>query len=226
MRISAPSSSGTGRDPYGCIRRGWCRAASLCAELFDASGSRPGGCFRRRRGAGGRAVSGDLRRAGGSLRQGLVGTAGVGGVVERAGDHQVGGKERIRRGSPAGSRCRGKATTLEVRRFLDDADVVFGIGCSFATTGFGVRMPTGKIFIHATLDPADLNKDLEVRHPLVGDAQVVLQALLGEPKGRTLPRRPPGGIPPAGSAVSIGDGFRTGCPSCPRTSSRPRRIVF
>ena len=80
----------------------------------------------------------------------------------------------------------GRATTLAVRRFLDDADVIFGIGCSFATTDFGVRMPSDKTFIHATLDPGDLNKDLEVQHPLVGDAQLTLQALLGELKGRPL----------------------------------------
>ena len=74
-----------------------------------------------------------------------------------------------------------------VRRFLDDADVIFGVGCSFTTTGFGVRMPQGKTVIHATLDPGDLNKDLPVQHALLGDAQLVLRALLGELEGRPLP---------------------------------------
>ncbi|MDE0099796.1 MAG: thiamine pyrophosphate-requiring protein [Truepera sp.] len=74
-----------------------------------------------------------------------------------------------------------------VRRFLDDADVIFGVGCSFTTTGFGVRMPQGKTVIHATLDPSDLNKDLPVQHALLGDAQLVLRALLGELEGRPLP---------------------------------------
>ena len=74
-----------------------------------------------------------------------------------------------------------------VRRFLDDADVIFGVGCSFTTTGFGVRMPQGKTVIHATLDPGDLNKDLPVQHALLGDAQLVLRALLGELEGRSLP---------------------------------------
>ena len=99
----------------------------------------------------------------------------------------LGGKSAFDEGHPLALGAGGRATTLEVRRFLDDADVVFGIGCSFATTGFGVRMPTGKTFIHATLDPGDLNKDLEVQYPLVGDAQLVLRALLGELKGRPLP---------------------------------------
>ena len=74
-----------------------------------------------------------------------------------------------------------------VRRFLDDADVIFGVGCSFTTTGFGVRMPQGKTVIHATLDPGDLNKDLPVQYALLGDAQLVLRALLGELEGRPLP---------------------------------------
>ncbi|MDE0529462.1 MAG: thiamine pyrophosphate-requiring protein [Truepera sp.] len=74
-----------------------------------------------------------------------------------------------------------------VRRFLDDADVIFGVGCSFTTTGFGVLMPQGKTVIHATLDPGDLNKDLPVQHALLGDAQLVLRALLGELEGRPLP---------------------------------------
>ena len=74
-----------------------------------------------------------------------------------------------------------------VRRFLDDADMIFGVGCSFTTTGFGVRMPQGKTVIHATLDPGDLNKDLPVQHALLGDAQLVLRALLGELEGRPLP---------------------------------------
>ena len=67
-----------------------------------------------------------------------------------------------------------------VHEFLNDADVIFGIGCSFALTGFGVRIPRGKVLIHATLDPADLNKDIRVQHAMVGDAQLTLRALLEE----------------------------------------------
>ena len=72
-----------------------------------------------------------------------------------------------------------------VHQFLQDADVIFGIGCSFAATGFGIAMPPGKTIIHATLDPADLNKDQASQHQLVGDAKLTLQALLDELKGAT-----------------------------------------
>ena len=46
-----------------------------------------------------------------------------------------------------------------------DADVIFGIGCSFATTGFGIQFPTeGKTYIHSTLDASDINKDVPSQH--------------------------------------------------------------
>jgi acetolactate synthase-1/2/3 large subunit len=61
---------------------------------------------------------------------------------------------------------------------LDRADVILGIGCSFSETAFGVRMPQGKSVIHATLDPADLNKCVPCAAALVGDARLTLEALL------------------------------------------------
>jgi acetolactate synthase-1/2/3 large subunit len=72
----------------------------------------------------------------------------------------------------------GAAMPKAVRHFLDDADVIFGIGCSFGETSFGVTMPKGKIILHATLDPKHLNKDVEARVGLIGDAALTLDALL------------------------------------------------
>lgn len=74
----------------------------------------------------------------------------------------------------------GHATTRMVYDFLYDADLIFGVGCSFAITAFGTRMPQDKKVIHATLDPVDLNKDLRSELGLVGDAKLTLQALLAE----------------------------------------------
>jgi acetolactate synthase I/II/III large subunit len=78
----------------------------------------------------------------------------------------------------------GRSMPKPVYDFLRDSDVIFGIGCSFATTNYGVSMPPGKVIIHATLDPADLNKDLEAEYALIGDAKLTLQALIGEVKDR------------------------------------------
>ncbi|HKR90365.1 MAG TPA: thiamine pyrophosphate-requiring protein [Phenylobacterium sp.] len=72
----------------------------------------------------------------------------------------------------------GAAIPKTVRHFLNQADLIFGIGCSFSYTGFGVAMPPGKTILHATLDPADLNKNYPTRHALVGDAKLTLAALL------------------------------------------------
>lgn len=72
----------------------------------------------------------------------------------------------------------GNAIPRAVRHFLDDADVVFGVGCSFTETAFGTQMPRGKRVIHATLDPMHLNKDLESEVGLLGDAGLCLDALL------------------------------------------------
>src|SRR6202163_1958858 len=74
----------------------------------------------------------------------------------------------------------GLAVPRAVPKFLGEADVIFGVGCSFTETNFGIAMPKGKTVIHSTLDPAHLNKDVEAKVGLVGDAGLVLDALLEE----------------------------------------------
>ncbi|MCK1487909.1 thiamine pyrophosphate-requiring protein [Bradyrhizobium sp. 193] len=74
----------------------------------------------------------------------------------------------------------GVAMPRAVSKFLADADVIFGVGCSFTETDFGIAMPKGKTIIHSTLDPNHLNKDVEAKVGLVGDAGLVLDALLEE----------------------------------------------
>ena len=71
----------------------------------------------------------------------------------------------------------GRSLPKPVHTFLQEADVILGLGCSFALTGFGVRMPRGKTIIHSTLDPMDLNKDVPVGYTLIGDAKLTLQSL-------------------------------------------------
>ena len=79
----------------------------------------------------------------------------------------------------------GRAIPKPVHHFLQKADLIFGIGCSFTRTGFGVRIPEGKRVIHATLDPADINKDVPVETALVGDAGLVLDGLLEAVRDRS-----------------------------------------
>ena len=85
----------------------------------------------------------------------------------------------------------GRSMPEPVHVFLQRADVVFGIGCSFTRTNFGLTMPEGKTYIHATLDPGDINKDVESAYPIVGDAALILRALIEEVSDR-LRNRPRG----------------------------------
>jgi len=90
----------------------------------------------------------------------------------------LGGKSAFPEDHPLSLGSGGAAMPRTVRHFLDEADVILGIGCSFTETAFGVAMPKGKRVIHATLDPDHLNKDIPAEIGLVGDAALTLDALL------------------------------------------------
>jgi acetolactate synthase-1/2/3 large subunit len=77
------------------------------------------------------------------------------------------------------------ATTKMIGHFLRKADVVFGVGCSLTRTSYGRTINPGPMIIHSTNDPADVNKDYEAEYALIGDARLVLQALIREVKEQT-----------------------------------------
>ena len=79
----------------------------------------------------------------------------------------------------------GRAIPKPVHHYLQESDLIFGIGCSFTRTGFGVKIPDGKRVIHATLDPADINKDVPVETALVGDAGLILDGLVEAVRDRS-----------------------------------------
>jgi acetolactate synthase-1/2/3 large subunit len=83
----------------------------------------------------------------------------------------------------------GNAHPKAVPHFLRQADVIFGIGCSFSESAFAIAIPRGKILIHATLDPVDLNKSVIAQHGLIGDAQLTLLALLAACRKRVSANR-------------------------------------
>ena len=90
----------------------------------------------------------------------------------------LGGKSAFPETHPLALGTAGLALPRPVHDFLQASDVIFGIGCSFTSTSFGQTMPKGKTIVHATLDAADINKDQECDHALVGDAELTLRALL------------------------------------------------
>ena len=96
----------------------------------------------------------------------------------------LGGKSAFPEAHPLALGSGGRAIPKAVHDYLQKSDLVLGIGCSFTRTGFGVRIPAGKRVIHATLDPADINKDVPVEIPLVGDAGLILEGLVGAVRER------------------------------------------
>ena len=71
-----------------------------------------------------------------------------------------------------------------VRKWLDESDLLLGVGCSFTATSFGLAIPDGKRLIHATLDPLDIDKSVPSEVALVGDARLTLAAVLEAVKRR------------------------------------------
>ena len=85
----------------------------------------------------------------------------------------------------------GPVVTGHTLQYLREADVVFGIGCSFTRHGMATTIPPGKTLIHATNDERDLNKSYAPDYPLLGDAKLVLRQFIeavksqgGRPAGR------------------------------------------
>jgi len=101
------------------------------------------------------------------------------------------GKSAFPESHPLSLGSGGRSISKQLHHFLTGADVIFGIGCSFTQTNYGVSMPKGKVMIQATLDPADLAKDIPIDHGLTGDAGLTLEALIAEVKDR-LKGRPRG----------------------------------
>ncbi len=77
------------------------------------------------------------------------------------------------------------AKTKQSAHFIANADVIFGVGCSFTKTNYGIAIPTDKVIVHNTSNAGDINKDVRVDFPLLGDARLTLRALISEVKSRT-----------------------------------------
>ena len=76
----------------------------------------------------------------------------------------------------ASTRSRPKMFT----EFMARADLVLAIGSSLTKTPFGPGVPADKKIIHSTNDAGDINKEYRVDAALVGDAALVLEALIAE----------------------------------------------
>ena len=98
--------------------------------------------------------------------------------------------------------------------FLKHADCIVGMGSSLTRNHWAPQIPNGKTIIHCTNDPADINKEFATEAAILGDAKLVLEALIAEigTKQRTTDDV-------AAEVAAVG---ANGCASGGASSRRPR----
>ncbi len=94
------------------------------------------------------------------------------------------GKSSFPENHPLSLGSGGASFSKQAYDFVENADLIFGAGCSFTQTPFAINMPRGKRYIHATWDMAEVNKNLPTEMALVGDLDLTLDALVAEVKDR------------------------------------------
>ncbi len=91
------------------------------------------------------------------------------------------GKSAFPETHPLSLQSGGRTISKELHTFLGKADVVLGVGASFSNTSFGIKwgqyLARTKL-IQSTIDTLDIHKDHPVDVALVGDAKLVLDALV------------------------------------------------
>ncbi len=121
------------------------------------------------------------------------------------------GQERDRRNPSACRSARRRVRSPKMyANFMARADLVLAIGSSLTKTSFGPALPKGKTIIHSTNDASDINKDHRADLALVGDAALVIDALIDE-IGRRSGRRSARDAHPPRSRTRSPRSRRPGC---------------
>jgi acetolactate synthase-1/2/3 large subunit len=90
------------------------------------------------------------------------------------------GKSAIAETHPLALGASTRSRPRMVAEFMARADLVFAIGSSLTKSSFNPPLPSGKRILHSTNEADDINKDYRSDHALVGDAKLVLEALIEE----------------------------------------------
>jgi acetolactate synthase-1/2/3 large subunit len=64
--------------------------------------------------------------------------------------------------------------------FLRKADCILAMGSSLTRNHWAPQIPNGKTIIHCTNDPTDINKEFPTQAAMLGDAKLMLEALIAE----------------------------------------------
>ena len=111
------------------------------------------------------------------------------------------GKSAFPENHPLSLGSGGRSISKQLHHFLTNADVIFGIGCSFTTTNYGVAMPKGKTSSSTRRSTRPTStRTSRSSTALIGDAGLTLDALIAEVKDR-LKGKPRGRL----AAVTAGD---------------------
>jgi acetolactate synthase-1/2/3 large subunit len=90
------------------------------------------------------------------------------------------GKSAIADSHPLALSAATRSRSKMFADFMGRADLILAIGSSLTVTNFGPAVPPGKTIIHSSNDPTDINKEYSADHALIGDAALVIDALITE----------------------------------------------
>jgi thiamine pyrophosphate-dependent acetolactate synthase large subunit-like protein len=96
------------------------------------------------------------------------------------------GKSAIDERHPLALGAANHTAPLAVWKWLKESDVLCAIGSSLTITSYGITIPSPgeKFLIQSTNNPDDINKDYAVDLPVLGDAKLVLEAMIDEAKAQ------------------------------------------
>jgi acetolactate synthase-1/2/3 large subunit len=103
-------------------------------------------------------------------------------LVQAAVMTTMAGKSAFPEDHPLAAGTGGHTIARAAAHALVQADLVLGVGCSFARGSFSTPIPAGKTMIQVTVNERDLDKDYPVDLAVVGDAKLVLRQLIDEVK--------------------------------------------
>jgi acetolactate synthase-1/2/3 large subunit len=92
----------------------------------------------------------------------------------------MGGKSAFPENHPLALGVAAYTATAMADHFLRRADLVFAVGSSLTRWWMFPPLPDGCPVVQSSIDERDLNKDYPLAHALLGDAKLVLAALLAE----------------------------------------------
>lgn len=90
------------------------------------------------------------------------------------------GKSAFPENHPLSVGAGGHTLSRTAAQFLARADLVFGIGCSFARGSFSSPIPGSKTLVQITHDPEVIDRDYPVAQAVIGDVKLVLRQLIDE----------------------------------------------